>query len=444
MQRGSIDGVLPPATFAPAAPMVGTLASTAAYLGATVYDASATRDLGTTANTSTVSFTYMGAEVSGGVSVGVRWNESSQQGIFAYIDSSGPSVKIYEMSSGWVSVQTASATLSLTSGNSYTLTLADNGSVVTATILDNTGVRTCNITTSLNAGNTQIMSGWIGASSAHTFDVFMTGVQASQSGTLATPTIFPAAGTYVYAQTVYLSSTPGAAIYYTTDGTTPTTSSTLYTATFSVAASQTVKAIAVLAGWTNSSVSSTAYTIVAWTIEAGSISGHSSGTFSLGAYAEGVASSSVFFMPTSQQLYAASAYFNPGTTNNGPVLTFEWDSGDASAVAGPFIGTRWNHTAQSGWFACIAGGFLLLYQMSSSWTYVTVASTSVTLTDGNSYTITLLDNGSAVTATIVDDNGERSVTINDTLGASDTQVAFGWVTTSSSYTFHTAIANVAI
>ena len=61
----------------------------------------------------------------------------------------------------------------------------------------------------------------------------------------ATPTFTPAAGTYTGAQQVTISeSTPGATIFYTTDGTAPTTSSTPYTAAISVSKSLTIKAIA--------------------------------------------------------------------------------------------------------------------------------------------------------------------------------------------------------
>ena len=55
---------------------------------------------------------------------------------------------------------------------------------------------------------------------------------------------------------------PGAKIYYTLDGSTPTTSSALYTGTnIAVNASMTINAIAVVSGWTNSSVASAVYSI---------------------------------------------------------------------------------------------------------------------------------------------------------------------------------------
>ncbi len=60
------------------------------------------------------------------------------------------------------------------------------------------------------------------------------------------PTFSPAAGTYTEAQSVTLSSeTSGATIYYTTDGTEPTTESTQYTAAIAVSTTTTIKAIAV-------------------------------------------------------------------------------------------------------------------------------------------------------------------------------------------------------
>ena len=78
----------------------------------------------------------------------------------------------------------------------------------------------------------------------------------------ATPTFSPVAGSYATTQTVTLSTTtPSSTIYYTTDGTTPMTSSTAYTAPITVAAYETVQAIAVSNGYANSAVGSAAYSI---------------------------------------------------------------------------------------------------------------------------------------------------------------------------------------
>jgi hypothetical protein len=78
----------------------------------------------------------------------------------------------------------------------------------------------------------------------------------------ATPTFSRAGGLYFAPQTVMMSdSTPGAMIYYTTNGTAPTTSSTPYTGTITVSSTETVLAIAVAPNYSQSFVARTAYTI---------------------------------------------------------------------------------------------------------------------------------------------------------------------------------------
>ncbi len=80
--------------------------------------------------------------------------------------------------------------------------------------------------------------------------------------TVATPAFSPEAGTYTEAQNVTIScATEGAEIHYTTDGSTPTASSSTYSSAITVNETTTIKAIAVKDGMTNSSVASATFTI---------------------------------------------------------------------------------------------------------------------------------------------------------------------------------------
>ncbi len=80
--------------------------------------------------------------------------------------------------------------------------------------------------------------------------------------TAATPILSPASGTFTSAQSVTLAdSTAGASIYYTVDGSTPTTGSTLYSKAIAVSSTMTIKAIAAASGYLNSASASGTYTI---------------------------------------------------------------------------------------------------------------------------------------------------------------------------------------
>ena len=91
---------------------------------------------------------------------------------------------------------------------------------------------------------------WQGSSTSVDFTAETNQVRATKivvtvdGGGLSNPTINPAAGTY-YApiQVTITCGTSGAKIYYTTNGSNPTTSSTQYTAPFTVSSNTTVKAI---------------------------------------------------------------------------------------------------------------------------------------------------------------------------------------------------------
>lgn len=69
-------------------------------------------------------------------------------------------------------------------------------------------------------------------------------------------------GEYTGSQTISISDgTPNALIYYTLDGTTPTTSSTLYQVPIAITSSETIQAVAVATGYAKSATATAAYSI---------------------------------------------------------------------------------------------------------------------------------------------------------------------------------------
>jgi arabinogalactan endo-1,4-beta-galactosidase len=99
--------------------------------------------------------------------------------------------------------------------------------------------------------------------------LFLNGCGGSGSSTNVIPTqatapaFSPVGGSYTTAQTVTITdATAGATIYYTTNGTTPSTASTVYSGAITIpatSATETIEAIAVATGYTNSSVATAIY-----------------------------------------------------------------------------------------------------------------------------------------------------------------------------------------
>lgn len=76
-----------------------------------------------------------------------------------------------------------------------------------------------------------------------------------------TPQFIPTSGTYAGTQNVTINAEDGASIYYTTDGSEPSSASTLYTGAITVSNNQTLKAIAIKGG-ESSPIATATYTIL--------------------------------------------------------------------------------------------------------------------------------------------------------------------------------------
>jgi hypothetical protein len=178
-----------------------------------------------------------------------------------------------------ISASPSSQSVTAGSGTSYTATIAAvngfTGSVALSvtglpagatasfspTSVTGSGTATLSVSTSASTpgGSYALSITGTSGSLSHSAGVTLT---VTVAGTAA-PTFTPAGGTYSTAQSVTIATTTsGASIRYTTDGSTPTsTTGTLYSGPVSVASSLTLKAIAYASGHTDSAVSSATYTI---------------------------------------------------------------------------------------------------------------------------------------------------------------------------------------
>jgi hypothetical protein len=147
---------------------------------------------------------------------------------------------------------TQSVSLSDTTPNAQIYYTTNNTTPTTASMLYGSPI-SVNATTTINA---------IAVASGYTASPVTSGTYTILAPSAATPILSVAAGTYSSAQSVSLSdTTPGAVIYYTTNGATPTVGSAQYTAPLTVSATTTINAIAIASGYAPSAVASATYTI---------------------------------------------------------------------------------------------------------------------------------------------------------------------------------------
>jgi hypothetical protein len=148
------------------------------------------------------------------------------------------------------------------SGGSGNMDLRVNGSSVGSIPYDGT-VQTTTINNINISGDVVIVIDATNSSSDRPAfdDLSWTAYAGGGTPTAATPTFTPAAGTYYAAQNVTISTTtPGATLYYTTDGSDPDNTDTEYTTPVAVSSTTTLKAIAYATGFDPSTIGSAVYT----------------------------------------------------------------------------------------------------------------------------------------------------------------------------------------
>jgi hypothetical protein len=137
------------------------------------------------------------------------------------------------------------------------------------------------------------------AASNYTFSYVPGNLTINAVGAVPLPIITPAGGVFTTPQTATIADTLATAkIYYTTDGSVPTTSSTIYIGPISVAASQTIRAIGVAPGYTNSQPSNATFTLSPPML--------SSSTISFGSIVKGTSSAAQSVVLTNQGANALS------------------------------------------------------------------------------------------------------------------------------------------
>jgi hypothetical protein len=327
----------------------------------------------------------------------------------------------------------SSATATFTQ-NSYTLSTSTTGTG-TGTITGCAGslhyadAYSCTVTAS--AGSTLTSVSGCGGSGTTTYAGTMPAtsctVTAAFATSAATPTFSPVAGSYGPTQNVTISSsTAGATICYTTNGSSPTASSpgvcaagsTQYTTPVTVASSLTLKAISTKTGYNTSSIGSAAYVItgVSFTL-AVSTAGSGSGSLSGSNCASGT-------YPSGTTI-TCSQSASTGSTFAG------WSGGSCSGTGSCSFSLLANAT--------VTGTFTL-----NSWTLstATAGTGSGTVTGcagavnfGASYSCTVTASGGSTLTSVAGCGGSGTTTFTGTMPNTNCTVTATFATSAATPTF---------
>jgi chitinase len=182
----------------------------------------------------------------------VTWEPPNVPALWQVSTTSTVATPVFSPGGGTYSTAQSVTITCTTSG--ATIRYTTDGSAPTSTSAQYTGVITVASTSTIKAkGFKSGMNDSAVASATYTI---------SSQQTVAAPVFNPAGGTYSSAQSVTMTcATNGATIRYTTDGSSPTSASALYSGAITVSSTTTIKAKAFKSGLNDSAVTSATYVI---------------------------------------------------------------------------------------------------------------------------------------------------------------------------------------
>ena len=290
-----------------------------------------------------------------------------------------------------------------------------------------------------------------------TYSIGATSAAPPENGATATPTISPVGGSFTSAQTVTIAdATSGAAIYYTTDGTTPNALGVRYAGPITVSNSETVKAVAIASGFTASAADAAAFVISA-TAAPTSLVPFSSGFGTGQIYTNGsaVVKGTTLQLTTGQSAQQGSAFY-PSTMSTASFTT-DFDFQLPSSVSDGFTFTLQNY--RKGYYSLGLNASGLGYQtignsvavafglfqagvsgaetlgvytggVSPQGSSISLVGTGINLHNGNVVHTHIVYAGSSMAVTLTDESTGATVTENfpidvvDSLGSSTGYVGF--------------------
>ena len=218
----------------------------------TIYDGSNTRYIGIYNSADWRSYTSIGSNIAGQTFKFYKYVSAPDNR-----DSAPISWSAATGTATWSSSGISSTLPSLTNNSNLAVTYSSDNLSVATVAADGT-------VTIVGVGEAEISATYDGSDNNapyKTTKVVYTLTVTDNRTAVATPTFSPAAGE-IEAGTVSIScATQGATIHYTTDSSTPTASSTIYSTPISVSAAVTIKAIAIKENYLDSDVATASYTI---------------------------------------------------------------------------------------------------------------------------------------------------------------------------------------